>query len=323
MRATKVAFILLSIVLLAPHLSPARHIVRATPVWLGISRLNLDTKGRMYCYQNVLEPGATGGGVVHVNGFTVEVKPAPDGHVPDYVTCKATILSPHGKTVFEDDDWGIEIDPITGRDVNGGGGPDVVFENFSGGAHCCWDYKIISLGSKPGLVGEFENRAPASFKDLAGDGKVEILIRDGSFDEGFGLAHPYSPFPLLIVRLNGTTFEDVGAKFWPQYEKEIGVERGKLKEKDVRAFLQLNPTEIHDDEQYFDTEYRILAIALDYLYAGRAAESRRFLNESWPKQYEEKAWGEMVDGYCSGLRSELKLAVPRSCVENLLGKKER
>ena len=274
---------------------------------------SLSARDRMYCYQNVTDHGATGGGLVHVNSFTVEVKPIPNPDVSGFMTCQATIRSSEGKIVFEHNDWGMEIDSITGRDVNGDGIPDAVLVSFSGGAHCCWTYHIVSLGKNPGLLAEFENRSTASFEDLNGDGKTEVLIRDGGFDEGFGLSHPFSPFPLLIVRLNGAKFEDAGSRFWSVYEKEIREERSKLKDKNLRDFLQSNPAEIHDSLDYLDTKYRVLAITLDYLYAGRPVEARRFLGKLWPAEYQERTWEEMISGYCSGLRAQLKLQPNPAC----------
>ena len=136
---------------------------------------------------------------------------------------------------------------------------------------------------------------------------------NGGFDEGFGLSHPFSPFPLLIVRLNGARFEDVGSRFWRVYEKEIREERGKLKDKNLREFLQSNPTEIHDSLDYLDTEYRVLAITLGYLYSGRPEEARRNLGKLWPAEYQERTWEQMTSGYCSGLRAKLKLETNPTC----------
>jgi hypothetical protein len=305
-RIFRNVLIVSGIVLSCPSLSPAQHTHPKTR----------SASDRMYCYQKVSEPGATGGGLVQVNGFTVEVKPAQDPESPNSMTCRATIRSAEGKIVFEHDEWGIEIDPITGKDVNGDGYADAVLVSFSGGAHCCWTYHIVSLGKNPGLIVEFENRSTASFEDLNGDGRVEILIRNGGFDEGFGLSHPFSPFPLLIVRLNGTKFEDVDTKFWPVFEKEIRAERSKIRNKYLREFLKSNPYEIHDSLDYLDTEYRVLAIVLDYLYAGREREARGVLGELWPVEFQGRAWEEMVSGYCSGLRARLELSVNHACRTN-------
>jgi hypothetical protein len=267
----------------------------------------------MYCHRNAPAPGATGGGCVHVNGFTVEVKPIQDSDDSDSTICEAIIRSPQGKIVFEYQDWDLEIDSITGKDVNGDGFPDAVFAAFSGGAHCCWTYFIVSLGKDPGLLAKFENNSSASFKSLGKNAKVEILIRDGTFDEFFGLGHPFSPLPLLIVRLNGSQFEDVGSQFWSIYKGEIQQARGKLKDSDLRKFLRSNPTEIHDDTSCLATESHILKIALYYLYAGRPKESRATLNTLWPPADQNETWEQMLKGYCKGLRTGLQLVLPTVC----------
>lgn len=281
-------------------------------VVLGFSSATASAKARMYCYQNVLTSGATGGGLVHVNGFTIEVKPSPnsDPDLPEESACHATIRSSAGKIIFEHYDWGIEIDPITGKDVNGDGQPDAVLSTFSGGAHCCSTYYVISLGKTPGLIRQFGNRFNASFEDLKKDGQVEILISEEAFDEGFGLDHAFSPFPQLIVRLKGAKFEDISATFWPVFEKEIAEIRGKLKPDSLREFLQSNPTEISDDEDQIQTKSDVLMIALDYLYAGRTGEARQALAEMWPVTSQRKTWDEMTNGYCSGARAQLDISCP-------------
>lgn len=250
-----------------------------------------------------------------MNGFTVEVEPIPDPTVRGYMACHASVTSPQGKVVYEDSNWGMEIDPITGSDVNEDGQPEAVLVSFSGGAHCCWTYHIISLGKKPGLIREFENRAPASFKDLRGDGQVEILIRDGTFDEGFRLSHPFSPFPLLVVQLKGTRFRDVGPEFWPVFEKEIQEERGKLRDQQLQEFLHSNPYESHDDLDYQRTRSAVLLIVLDYLYAGRHEEAKKVLGELWPPVSQQQTWKEMVSGYCADLRARLGLGSSPPCGE--------
>ncbi len=181
---------------------------------------------RMYCFKSALEPGATGGGKVRIAGFTIEVRPVPD--LDEGMLCHASVTSPKGETIYSSDDWGVEIDAVTGKDVNGDGEPDAVLVSFSGGAHCCWIYHVISLGKKPGLIREFENQDTASFEDLKGNGQIEIVIRDGTFDSGLGLVHAFSVFPLLIVQLRGSEFHDVSSNFWPVFKKEIQKERAGL-----------------------------------------------------------------------------------------------
>jgi hypothetical protein len=155
----------------------------------------VSAQGPQYCQQI----GFMAGGKIQVNGFSIEAKAISDPKVQDYTICHASITSPEGKIVYEQNDSSFEFDPITGKDINGDGQPDAVVVGYSGGAHCCWTYDIVSLGKTPGLIREFTNRAPATFSDFGGDGHIEISIRDGSFDFGFGLDHADSVFPLLIV----------------------------------------------------------------------------------------------------------------------------
>jgi hypothetical protein len=46
----------------------------------------------MYCYQKVVEPGATGGGKVQVAGFSIEVKPIPDPGDSESTLCQAYLV---------------------------------------------------------------------------------------------------------------------------------------------------------------------------------------------------------------------------------------
>jgi len=268
---------------------------------------------RMYCYQKVIEPGADGGGRIHVSGFTIEVKPIPDPNVSGNTLCQASVTGPEGKIVYSFDDWGAEIDRISGKDINGDGEPDVVLVSYSGGAHCCWTYHIISLGKKPGLIREFENRDTASFEDLKGNGQLEIVIRDGTFDFGFGLDHASSVFPVLIVQLQGSEFLDVSSDFWPTYEKEIQQARENLTDGRIQEFLHSEATGNVYELEHERTKSSILLVFLDYLYGGKQDEAKKLLNKWWPLNSQEQTWSEIMTGYCSGLRAQLGIATDVPC----------
>lgn len=275
----------------------------------ALSAVPAFAQGPEYCQQI----GYMAGRTIQVHGFSIKLKSVPESPGSWYTICRARVISPQGKIVYQQSDWGFEIDPITGKDINGGGQPDAVLVGYSGGAHCCWSYDIISLGKRPGLIREFDNRADASFSDLGGDGQIEILIRDGSFDEGFYSGHPFSVFPQLIIQLKGTHFEDVGPKFWPIFQKEITQKRSELEPQRLKAFLGSNPYEVHDDLDYQATKSGILLIVLDYLYAGKPEEAKATLSALWPAASRARTWKEMLDGYCSGLRAQLGVASGPPC----------
>ncbi|MEN3009746.1 MAG: hypothetical protein ABDI20_01970, partial [Candidatus Bipolaricaulaceae bacterium] len=85
--------------------------------------------------------------------------------------------------------WVLELDPITGEDVTGDGYPDVIAVHYSGGAHCCYELEVFSLGPRlerypvPG-----GGNCPGKLSDLDGDGIYEVITCDDIF------AYRYGPF---------------------------------------------------------------------------------------------------------------------------------
>jgi hypothetical protein len=273
--------------------------------------------GRIYCYHDVMKRAAIGEATVRVGGYTVQVGPVPDPTVPGYSICRGSITSAQGKAIFEQDDQGMEIDPITGKDVNGDGEPDAVLVDYSGGAHCCWTYYIVSLGKHPGLIRKFQNRDTATFSDLRNNGEIEIVIKNGSYDFGFRLDHAFSVFPLMIVQLKGTQFRDVGLAFTARFDDEISKARAAIGDDALKEFLQSDPYQGHADDLSYDaTESRVLLIVLDYVYSGRIEKAKKALAQMWPASSRERTWQEMLYGYCSGVRDDLGLASGPPCSAN-------
>ena len=65
--------------------------------------------------------------------------------------------------------------------------PQIIATHFSGGAHCCTEMKILTfLGDRwqPIDLGAFDIDGP-SIVDLNGDGSVELVNRDNSFNYAF------------------------------------------------------------------------------------------------------------------------------------------
>jgi hypothetical protein len=96
-----------------------------------------------------------------VAGFQTKISPYHHKDFP-HEGCRAVVRDQNRKVVFSEHDFGFSI-ALLGEDVNGDGVPDVVLEAYSGGAHCCWTYYIISLGQKPGLLKAFGNQLGTRF----------------------------------------------------------------------------------------------------------------------------------------------------------------
>jgi hypothetical protein len=69
---------------------------------------------------------------------------------------------------------------MSDADLSGDGVPDLALESYSGGAHCCWTYYIISLGEKPRLIKQFDNERGAGFVRNRENRRVDIVTQDGA-----------------------------------------------------------------------------------------------------------------------------------------------
>lgn len=89
---------------------------------------------------------------------------------------------------------------------------EVVFSTYTGGAHCCSDTYVLT-SSKDGSswssieLGTFDG-GPLETRDIDGDGRYELAMRDNSFLYAFG-CYACSTAPLQVLRLEDGEFGDV------------------------------------------------------------------------------------------------------------------
>lgn len=192
-------------------------------------------------------------------------------------------LPANKKTIFTESDWAFSL-KLAGEDTNGDGVPDVVLEAYSGGAHCCWTYYIISLGSKPGMISKFENQRDAAFIPDNKSRRIMIVTTDGAFDYFDGLCHACSPFPAVYLRLDGTRLIDMGPQYERDYDKTIAETQRALSTAERQRLRHL--THVGEPE----TSSKALTIVLAYLYSGREAQARDALRSLWPVFDQERIW---------------------------------
>lgn len=221
-------------------------------------------------------------------GFEIQISRYPDKDNPELDECEAEIYDPRGDVIFSEHDWGFSIG-VAGYDVNGDGIPDVVLEAYSGGAHCCWTFYVISLGSKPGLITKFENNHDAAFFWNKENRRIEIATRDGNFDYFDGLCHACTPLPLVYLRLDGRTLLDISSQYLTEYDEMIAENRKALTTDELRRLrdLKTNPSDAAGPD---GTVAKALMIVLAYLYSGREAQAREALHSMWPPFDQERMW---------------------------------
>jgi hypothetical protein len=232
-------------------------------------------------------------------GFQIKVLPSPrkvDHFDPE---CRALILDARNNEIFSADDWGFSIE-VAGQDATGDGIPDVVLKAYSGGAHCCWTYYVISLGSKPGLVKKFENNRDAVFFRDKESGRIVMSTLDGAFDYFDGLCHACTPFPDVYLRLDGTNLIDISPEFVTHYD-EIIAENRKTLTAEERHRLRVLTEKPSDAEPAQGAVHRALMIVLAYLYSGREAQARQALQELWPPFDQERIWNLILETRHNGI----------------------
>jgi hypothetical protein len=258
---------------------------------LLLSPFRIAANGRDWC-------GPNGRGESrHVKGLVVQLLPLQFRDNSDYSRCRAIIRGHDGHVAFASSGYQVSILDITGDDVNGDGQPDAVFEDYSGGAHCCWTYWIASLGDSPKLLREIENQREVIFTKERHDARVTIQTLDGAFDYFDSLSHASTPFPSVYLRLEGHDLKRVDQDFWPDYAAEIREAKATLNEADIAAFREKGPVtfemekvsaDLKDIWAFEKTEKSVLTIVLAYLYGGKPNQAWRALHEYWPPTDERR-----------------------------------
>lgn len=219
----------------------------------------------------------------NIRGSSVVIRGGPlsDNLVRDEgqsYSCRATVRNPEGRRIFSAADWGMTLYE-SDKDINGDGESDLVFEAYSGGAHCCWTYWVVSLAEEPALLAYFENQRPAAFEDANGDGRIEIWTMDGAFDRFDDLSHAGTPFPAAVLQLEGRHFRDISSRFRSSYDKKISKARRQFK---LPGLTEFGDASDPRHANYYIWKRAVLEIVFAYLYSGREHRAWKTLEKMWP-----------------------------------------
>lgn len=200
--------------------------------------------------------------------------------------CQALLTAPGGKASKKvATDWALSVNEVSGADLNGDGKPDLVVQGYSGGAHCCYTYRIVGLTQGLPLIREIHNQVPVVFK-TGDDGKVELDTGDGVFDY-FLVPHANAVIPQLFLRLEGNKLVDLGPEHLADYDREIEKARSELSAEELEKLKKSN----YSEGMLFDqvlTVQKVMTIVLNYLYSGRQDEAWHSLDQMWPESDRER-----------------------------------
>ncbi len=175
----------------------------------------------------------------------------------------------------------MNLDAISGVDLNGDGKPELVLSGYSGGLHCCYVYEVVSLGKTPQVLHTFANPVPITFEKQP-DGTVLIRAVDGVFDY-FIVPHADAVIPQLVLKPEGNNLVDVSAQYPELYDKEIEQARSQLTPDELEKFRKSN---FHDKlfTDQIPTVRKVLTIVLNYVYSGREDKAWQALDDMWPAE---------------------------------------
>ncbi|MCA9803606.1 MAG: hypothetical protein KC777_16655 [Cyanobacteria bacterium HKST-UBA02] len=161
-----------------------------------------------------------------------------------------------------------------GTDVTGDGIPDLIIGVWTGGAHCCYNYTILSLGPKFKKLGTIHGLdSEFTFIDLDGDGACEAVGADFNF-RYWNECFAYSPAPVVILSLKG-------GKLHLAHElmtKNLSVAEFEKRIAKLKAIHQ--PKGIPADSILVSSG--LWAAMLDLIYSGNGDRAWELFNQLWP-----------------------------------------
>jgi hypothetical protein len=166
-------------------------------------------------------------------------------------------------------------------------GHHVIVQDWSGGAHCCFDYYVVHVQGDEIRREAMIRAGDCSLRvaDLDGDGVVELIACDGRFAYAFEL--PFAESPLLPVvyafREPERVYRADNRAFPHVFRYRIAHERRRL-EQARRA---------GEDRE---ARRAVLSILLHMLYAGRVTDAWCTFGREYRWADREAVWQEVMDG---------------------------
>lgn len=158
-----------------------------------------------------------------------------------------------------------------------GPGRHVIVQEWSGGAHCCFDYHVLHVQGtqirREGMIraGDCSLRVA----DLDQDGALELIACDARFAYGFDLPFAESPLVPVVYTFRDRAYVADNRRFPQVYQFRLTQERRRLAEAERAGDAR-------------GTRRAVLSLLLHTLYAGR-------VTEAWCGFERAYRWADRVD----------------------------
>lgn len=165
-----------------------------------------------------------------------------------------------------------------GEDINGDKAPDLIVTQYSGGAHCCFSYSIVTFdGPAPRVIAHIPAAdGGAAFVDIDGDGVLEMRVQEQAF-RYWKTSFAESPAPEVILRWDGAAYV-VAPELMagPAIAEEALAGRAREIAEIAAKDASAKPS---------DTLWKLSLLwrtMLELIYTGHAERAYGFFDEAWP-----------------------------------------
>lgn len=159
----------------------------------------------------------------------------------------------------------------------------LIIEQYTGGAHCCWLYWIYNLVPNFELIyqsTDYNVGYDMHLVDLDKDGVFEFTQRILTFDYFDRLCHAVSPLPHIVFKYDKQKKRYLPANhLFTSYALE-GIEKAI---EEVKKFNEKTDFRNYDD-RYGDHLSGVLRVVLAYVYAGKAQDAWLFYDQQYQMQ---------------------------------------
>jgi hypothetical protein len=162
-----------------------------------------------------------------------------------------------------------------GMEITGDGQPNLIVEEYTGGAHCCFKYHVFEIGKRFRPIAViYGGDSGIVFEDVNQDGKLEVVLTDWTYAYQF-TCFAGSPAVGVVLR-----YKDDGYFVALDLMKKPAPTDDELKKKavEVRAVYEkekANPV-------VWGSPADLWAEMLELIYTGHETLAYKFFDMAWP-----------------------------------------
>lgn len=200
-----------------------------------------------------------------------------------------------GRRVYSTAGWRFGIDRLPyahttdalagmGRSITSDGLPNLVVAEWTGGAHCCFVFRIFEIGKRFRLVDTINARhsEQTTFRDLRGDGTLEVVMNDWTFAY-WNTSFADSPAPQVILRYRAP-------KYVPDLElmRKPAPTAAELVAQADALRSEFKPEDDFNGNKRWKVPPALCGAMLDLIYTGNLESARQLCDRAWPDTWPGK-----------------------------------